>query len=95
MFLVSWIIQTWTGWVKFSSEQAEHGQIAQAFGENGYIWYWAESTLENWQSEFLQLFTFVVLTSFLIHRNSHESRDSSDKMQESLNRIEKVLKIRR
>ena len=44
------------------------------------------------QSEFLQLLTFVVLTTFLIHRNSHESRDSDDEMQRSLNRIEKRLK---
>jgi hypothetical protein len=40
---------------------------------------WDEA--ENWQSEFLQLLTFVVLTTFLIHRNSHESRDSDDEMQ--------------
>ena len=44
------------------------------------------------QSEFLQLLTFVVLTTFLIHRNSHESRDSDDQMQRSLDRIEKRLK---
>ena len=48
--------------------------------------------LENWQSEFLQLLTFVVLTSFLIHRNSPESKDSDDQMQRSLDRIEKRLK---
>jgi SNF2 family DNA or RNA helicase len=50
------------------------------------------STLENWQSEFLQLLTFVVLTSFLIHRNSPESKDSDEEMQRSLNRIERRLK---
>jgi hypothetical protein len=44
------------------------------------------------ESEFLQLLTFVVLTTFLIHRNSHESRDSDDRMQQSLDRIEKRLK---
>jgi hypothetical protein len=43
----------------------------------GVIW----DEAENWQSEFLQLLTFVVLTTFLIHRNSHESRDSDDEMQ--------------
>jgi hypothetical protein len=40
----------------------------------------------------LQLLTFVVLTSFLIHRNSPESKDSDEEMQRSLNRIEKRLK---
>jgi hypothetical protein len=34
----------------------------------------------------------VVLTTFLIHRQSPESRDSDDEMQRTLNRIEKRLK---
>lgn len=42
------------------------------------------STTENWQSEFLQLFSFVVLTSFLIHRNSHESKDSEEEMHSKI-----------
>jgi SNF2 family DNA or RNA helicase len=57
-----------------------------------FLWQFWTSTLENWQSEFLQLLTFVVLTSFLIHRNSPESKDSDEEMQRSLNRIEKRLK---
>jgi hypothetical protein len=34
----------------------------------------------------------VVLTTFLIHRQSHESRDSDDEMQAKLDRIEKAVK---
>lgn len=48
--------------------------------------FWA-STLENWQSEFLQLLTFVVLTTYLIHRHSHESRDTNDEMAASIRYI--------
>ena len=92
MFLVSWLIQTGTGWVEFVSEQQQHGQTAAVFGPDGYVWRWAESTFENWQSEFLQLFTFVVLTTFLIHRKSHESKDSDEEMQAALQRIEKAVK---
>jgi hypothetical protein len=33
----------------------------------------------------------VVLTSFLIHRGSPESKDGDDRMQEQLDRIEKRL----
>lgn len=47
--------------------------------------------MENWQSEFLQLLTFVVLTAFFIHRGSHESRDSDDEMKAMLQRIEQRL----
>ena len=33
---------------------------------------WVQATMENWQSEFLQLFTMVVVTGFLIHRGSEK-----------------------
>ena len=53
--------------------------------------FWSR-TLENWQSEFLQLLTFVVLTTYLYHKGSHESKDSDEEMQAALARIEQKLK---
>jgi hypothetical protein len=91
LFLVSWVLQTWTGWVEFQSQQEQHSQAAAIFGQEGYIWTWAASTFENWQSEFLQLLTFVVLTTYLIHRGSHESKDSDEQVQRALERIERRL----
>src|SRR5829696_1579091 len=79
-FLLSWLIQSVAGWVEFAAEQQAHEQAATVFGDEGYIWAWLKSTFENWQSEFLQLFTFVVLSVFLIHRHSHESKDEQEKM---------------
>lgn len=91
LFLASWLVQSVAGWVEFQAEQQSHGQVAQIFGPDGYLFVWARSTFENWQSEFLQLLTFVVLTTYLIHRGSAESRDGQDKMQASLDRIERRL----
>jgi hypothetical protein len=91
LFLFSMIMQTWMGWRQFAAEQREHGQIAEWFGEGGYIWSWGLSTFENWQSEFLQLLTFVVLTAVLIHKGSHESKDTDEEMQAQLTRIEQKL----
>lgn len=88
LFMAAWAVQTWTGWVEFQSEQAQHGQVAQAFGDDGYIWNWAQSTFENWQSEFLQVFVFIVLTTFLVHRKSHESPDTDYDSEAALRRIE-------
>jgi hypothetical protein len=88
MFLVSWLVQTWAGWHRFAAEQHAHGEDAQILGASGYVWEWASATMENWQSEFLQLLTFVVLTAFFIHRGSHESRDGDDEMRATLSRIE-------
>jgi hypothetical protein len=91
LFLVAWTLQTWTGWVEFASGQAAHGQTAEAFGNDGYVWRWAQATFENWQSEFLQVFVFIVLTTFLVHRKSHESPDTDYETEASLRRIEAKL----
>lgn len=91
LFLGSWIAHALTGWVAFAADQQSHNQTAQLFGPSGYIWDWLEGTFENWQSEFLQLFTMVVLTAFLIHKGSHESRDSETEMRVALLRIEQQL----
>jgi membrane associated rhomboid family serine protease len=87
LFIVSWLIQSVGGWYEFAAEQQDHGQVATLFGESGYIWRWLQATFENWQSEFLQLFTFVVLSAFLIHRHSHESRDDQDEMKKQVELI--------
>lgn len=39
------------------------------------------------EPEFLQLLTFVVLTSVLIHRGSHESKDSDERLEKRVNEI--------
>lgn len=91
LFLITWTLQTWTGWVQFSAEQQAHGETASAFGPDGYIWGWAQATFENWQSEFLQVFVFIVLTTFLVHRKSHESPDTDYDTEAALRRIEARL----
>jgi hypothetical protein len=91
LFLVSWGLQTWAGWVKFSANQEEHQQVAELFGPSGYVFEWLSATMENWQSEFLQLLTFVVLTASFIHKGSHESKDSDEELKAMLQRIEERL----
>ena len=91
LFLVSWALQTWAGWVRFAANQEEHQQVAEVFGRSGYVFEWLSATMENWQSEFLQLLTFVVLTASLVHRGSHESKDSDEEMKAMLRRIEEKL----
>jgi hypothetical protein len=88
LFFMSWVLQTWFGWIQFAAEQASHGEQAEAFGDSGYIWSWGQATFENWQSEFLQVFVFIVLTTFLVHRKSHESPDTDYDTEAALRRIE-------
>ena len=92
LFVVSWMGQTLSGWVEFVAEQQSHGETAQLFGASGYVWPWLQATMENWQSEFLQLFTMVVLTAFLIHRGSTESKDSDEEMMLELAQLRRELR---
>ena len=91
LFFLSWVLQSTTGWVEFVGEQQAHSQAAQLFGSSGYFWSWMQSTFENWQSEFLQLFTMVVLVSFLIHRGSQQSKDSDEELRAQLDEMEERL----
>ena len=91
LFGFAFVLHTATGWMQYSSEQAAHGESSTLFGDSGYVWYWAEWTLQNWQSEFLELGVIVVLSSFLIHKGSAESKDSDDEIKELLTKIEKQL----
>jgi hypothetical protein len=91
LFLAAWAGQTYSGWVRFRADQETHGRGAQVWGADGYLYDWLEATLENWQSEWLQLLTFVILTAYLVHKGSHESKDTDEEMQEALRRIEEKL----
>jgi hypothetical protein len=91
LFLVSWALQTSSGWVQYVAEAAEHGSEPQVFGPDGYFWSWMQATMENWQSEFLQLLTFVTLTSFLIHRGSPESKDGDDRLERKVDEIKREV----
>jgi hypothetical protein len=89
LFLVSWILQLLFTIPVTYNEAVEHG------GQFAWKEFWPEflkDTFENWQSEFLQLLTFVVLTSFLIHRGSHESKDSSDRMEAKIDEVLNTLR---
>ncbi len=75
-------------WQQFTDEQTEHAQSAEV---GDFVAAFSQSTLENWQSEFLQLFSFVVLSALLIHHGSAESKDSDDRVEAALDRTEEKL----
>lgn len=93
-FALSWIGQFVVQAFEKAHEAAEHGQ-PQSWSEiagSGDFWSaFLSATFENWQSEFLQLFSFVVLATYLIHRDSPQSRDGDDEMKAQLDRIEELL----
>jgi hypothetical protein len=58
----------------YNSNQIEHGQPAVSLA--GYLTSgdFVEATFENWESEFLQMGMYVVLTAHLYQRGSSESK---------------------
>src|SRR4029453_16992368 len=70
MFLVFLAGQLITGLAEHNAEQREHGQPAFSMSDylhTGHPW---EAIFENWESEFLQMAVFVILTTFLIQKGS-------------------------
>ena len=74
LFLVFIVGQSLSGMYHYNNEQQEHGQPTVDFV--GYLAtpHFMEATMENWESEFLQMFFFVVLTAFLFQKGSAESK---------------------
>lgn len=75
LFLIFWGCQAWCGWLVYNEEQMLHGGPVAGFPAylvSGHFW---QATGENWESEFLQMGVYVVLTSFLYQRGSAESKD--------------------
>jgi hypothetical protein len=78
LFLVTIVGQSFVGLAFTNEELSEHRQPA--------VGYWAFVTssdflvdvAENWQSEFLQFFLFILATVWLIQRGSPESKKPGD-----------------
>jgi hypothetical protein len=74
LFLVFLLLQSLTGWRTANQENRQHDQPTESYV--GYVTSgsFAESTFENWESEFLQMAGFVLLTVFLRQKGSPESK---------------------
>jgi hypothetical protein len=62
------------GWAEHNQTLTDHGQPAIALTRyltEGHLW---EALFENWESEFLQMSAFVVLSAYLLQVGSPESR---------------------
>jgi hypothetical protein len=88
LFATTWLGHGIAQWTHFQNEQSDHGKPAEVMD---FLAYFSTSTLENWQSEFLQLFSFVVMSALLIHHGSAESKDTEDRIEQIVHRIEQKL----
>ena len=83
LFLVSILGQWIAGWHVENEELLRHGEAAISLGAYTLDPSFVSSVFENWESEFLQMSAYVVLTAMLIQRGSAESRDPDDPPRDS------------
>jgi hypothetical protein len=74
LFIASLAGQIWSGWYAYNDNQRSHGEATVSLG--GYLGtgHFGEATFENWESEFLQMAFYVLLTVFLFQVGSSESK---------------------
>lgn len=75
IFAVTMCGQWLAGWKDYNDEQRAHHLQEVGCTEylaTGHFW---QATAENWESEFLQMSAFIVLTTFLYQKGSPESND--------------------
>ena len=72
------------GWFAFVNEQVQHGQAVE-FGQ--FVIQIGRDTLENWQSEFLQLLWQVGGLALLLHVGSPQSKEGDDRMEAKIDAI--------
>jgi hypothetical protein len=70
----SWFAHSVTGWSSYNAEQVDHDEETLDWWQHiGSANFW-ETTLENWQSEFLAVGSMAVLSIYLRQRGSPESK---------------------
>lgn len=84
LFLAA-LLGHWTfSWFAYVEEQQAHHQ-AVAF--HGYLIEALRDTLENWQSEFLQLIWQVAGLAYFLHVGSPQSKEGDERKEEKLDAI--------
>ena len=83
-FLISLIGHWLFGWFAYVNEQSDHGRAPQI---SEYVVEMSRDTLENWQSEFLQLLWQVAGLALLLHVGSPQSKEGDDRMEAKIDAI--------
>ena len=78
LFVATLLGQSIVGHVVQNEELREHYQPIQSYGEYVTSGAFIEVTMENWESEFFQMFVYVVFTVFLFQKGSSESKSPDE-----------------
>jgi hypothetical protein len=83
-FLIFLVLQSFFGWHVRNEELTQFGAPPDSWWEYVRTGHFAESVFENWESEFLQMGFYVLLTAYLVQRGSAESKppDQHDRKED-------------
>lgn len=73
-FLFSFAGQYLTGIAEYNEDRRTHGKQSVGYVEYLGEGHFIEATFENWESEFLQMGMYIILTVFLFQKGSSESK---------------------
>ena len=65
----------WSGWLDENAMRLDHGLGPISLFEYGSGSTFLSALFENWESEFLQMSAYVIMTAMLFQRGSAESKD--------------------
>ena len=75
IFTICLVGMVWTGWLDENSMLRDHGRgpitVSAYFLSSAF----QSALFENWESEFLQMSAYVIMTALLFQRGSSESKD--------------------
>ena len=91
-FAISLVGHWLFGWFAYADEQAALGQPIEV---SGWFVEMMRDTLENWQSEFLQLLWQVGGLAFLLFLGSPQSKEGSDRVEAKIDEILRASTARR
>jgi hypothetical protein len=74
LFLVVLVAQAFAGHADFNQQQLASGMEPVSLGRYLTSASFAADVAENWQSEYLQFFLYIILTVWLVQRGSPESK---------------------
>ena len=77
-FLTTFFGQTVTGLRVYNADQRDHGEAPISYAEYLTTGHFLEGTMENWESEFLQMGAYVLLTVWFTQKGSAESKKPKD-----------------
>ena len=75
LFLFSLLGQSIMGFHEYNQDQEAHKQPTVSYAQYHTTGHFVEAVFENWESEFLQMAAYVILTACLFQKGSAESKD--------------------